>query len=216
MGLIPKFKAIDLFPSGSKITTNFGWDIGPKDVSKIDPNGEIWPRIHHAIDRISTGFMKVPFNYCRGYFIEKDKDFDYSVLRLIIDNCELRILHINKNEIDKETKKKMDNGQLLIKNDYIAPCGNTGMSFDTNGGDGRHAHYSFYIPCDLFDTELDNKFGKYWKEDLSKSMSKQYGKLFDQQISNRGIIWINSFAIKKWDKYWNKNMIIINTEKVFE
>jgi len=218
---IPKFKSIDLLPSGSQVTVNFGWDIGPKNVDELqkDIEPKIWPRIHHAIDeksKLIKDMMAVPFDITNATWIPVEPTFKYSVLRLINDSCELRILHINENEFDSTTFNKIQTKQKLKKGLPLAPCGNTGISFGEN--DGRHVHYSFYMTPGIlaYENEMNDKFGYYWKEDKTKDLAIRYGQRFVDQIASRGIIWMNSFAIKKWDRYWGRNMYILNTKKVFE
>jgi hypothetical protein len=218
---LPRFKSLDLLPSGSKVTTNFGWDIGPKNVDELQKDLEVkvWPRIHHAIDEVGPGIMVVPFDCDSTEWIPKDSA-GCSELRLIKNDetgkpvYELRLLHINEKEIDKDTFVLIKNKKGLKKGTKLAPCGNTGLSFGDNGG--YHVHYSFYCMPGIFDKELDDRFGDYWKENKTKDLTTQYGKPFTNQIALRAIIWINSYAVKRWDRLWSRNMIILNTKKVFE
>lgn len=215
---IPKFRSIDLLPNGSEVTTGFGWDIGPKNVDELQKNitPKVWPRIHHAIDEIGTGEMTIPFDCDLGEWIAIEPTFKYSVLRLIKDSCELRILHINENEFNKDALQLIKTKRKLKKGLRLAPCGNTGISFGENCG--RHVHYSFYMNPGIpaYEEEMNNKFGFYWKEDKTKDLAVRYGQRFIDQVASRGIVWMNSYCIKKWDKYWGRNMCILNTKKVFE
>lgn len=207
------FKAITLFPEGSQVTTGFGWDVGPKNVKDIDPLGKVWPRIHPAIDRVGPGDMRNPIESTRVEWRDSDSGGN-SLLRLIGNNCELRLLHINKSEFDKDTWEYLQKKKNIQKGMRIAPCGNTGISFGNDGG--RHVHYSFLIVPGVFDSELNNKFGEYWNENKYSDLVIKYGDAFTAQCKTRAISWINSYALRYWDRYWGRSMIVLNTEKVFE
>ena len=206
---MPRFKALDLLPSGSVVTTGFGWDSGP--VGNKHP--EVWPRIHHAIDRAGPGIMTVPVTFDFAQWIPKDS-LGCSVLRLINPREELRLLHINVSEMEPVTLDKLIQGKPLNKLDKIAPCGNTGMSFGDNGG--RHVHYTYMVLPGSYDDELIERFGDCWKQDKIPSMLANFGPDVARQIKARRISWMNSYVVCKVDPYWEKLMYVMNTEMVFE
>ena len=207
MKYLPRFNLINLLPNGSQLTTPFGWDIGPKNGSM-----SIWPRIHHAVDRVGPGFISVPFDMTSSAFIEKDSQ-GCSEVRLFFNYGELRILHINKNEILTESLERLINNKPFLQGEKLGPCGNTGISIGNN--DGRHIHYSFIIEKEYYDEDISNRFGEWWKKDDIPQLKEKYGQLFTNQVKQRAISMMNSYAIIKLDPFWKKEVIILNTEKVF-
>jgi hypothetical protein len=216
---LPRFKSKDIFQGPYTMSPGFGWDAGDADCKKWDPDGKIWPRIHVANDYQSARLIHAPVDFYWTDLIDKDAQ-GCSVMRLCSElngwDCtlEIRMLHINVREVDKVLVSNIRKHQIIKKGTIIAPTGNTGMSFGTNGG--RHLHCLVLIIPKIYDEDMNCRFGNLWRKDDSEEMERKYGAPFLAQKKMRGITKINSFALWKYDAYWKREMMVLNISKIFD
>lgn len=202
-----QFTALDLMPGGSEVTTGFGWDVGPENADPLT-----WPRIHHAIDRYGPGDICAPFDAGVARWIARDS-LGCSVLRLMSGQAELRLVHINPPELDPDFFSLAFKMRPIPKGMRLGPCGNTGVSYGKNAG--RHLHYLYMVMPGAFSQELTT-LAPGWEKNDMPDLSKVHGIAFDREIDKRVIVSMNESVIRRWDPYWGREMLVLNTEKLFE
>jgi hypothetical protein len=179
----------EVFFPGSTVTTRFGWD--------TDPPG---PRIHHAIDRAGSGIVHSPIAASSSAWIDNDAQA-CSVIRLIIDGGELRLLHFIRSELVEDTLQDLLKGASIEAGQPLGPTGNHGLSIPSKGGTGRHVHYSLVLKPGAYDKDLADHFGPGWKNDWSADYRAKYGRAYIEEAAKRGVRWANDSIIAKADPY---------------
>jgi hypothetical protein len=193
-----------MFP-GSSITTGFGWD------KMTFPKA---PRIHHAIDRAGKGNIFCPIDAGRVKWLDEDSN-GCSVLRLIGDGIEIRMLHFIKDEVNPAVMDAVANKSALAISTVIGPAGNKGQSVSTvKGGSGRHLHYQTMLEPGVHDRFLASVRAD-WDVDNTKVFTAQYGKLFTAEVKKRGIWWMNDYVIFKHDAISASEKYVIDSTVFF-
>lgn len=197
------------FFSGSIITTPFGWDRGPADAANLDPCGNVWPRLHHAIDRFGREVVESPIDAEAVIFLPRDAQGN-SVLRLIGDDAEARLYHFRQAEFSDEAAAAIETGGKLAMGAPIAPAGDVGLGFG-----GAHLHYSIILWPGAYDDFLKEALGDEWDIDRTAAMAAQYGKPFLGQIAQRRVKWMNDAIIARVDPFSGRLGYFVDSWRIF-
>jgi hypothetical protein len=188
---------LDIDPSvflpGSQIAVGFGWD--PCTFKNR-------PRIHTAIDRAGMGIVRSPIAAEKTAWIDNDAEY-CSVFRLFFAGGELRMLHFIRGELDSGALAAALVGAGLEIGAPIGPTGNHGLSVSSNGGNGRHVHYSIILEPGVYNDDLEARLGASWNSDYSANFRAKYGPAFIDQVKQRCITWMNTKVIARHDPYYN-------------
>jgi hypothetical protein len=182
-----------VFLSNSQVTTGFGWD--PYTFKNR-------PRIHPAIDRAGRGIVRSPLKARRAIWIDDDAE-GCSVLRLLFEGGELRLLHFIRGELDSGALAAAIAGAGLEIGSPLAPTGNHGLSVSSGKGDGRHVHYSLVLEPGAYDDDLLARIGQIWNSDYTSTYRARYGQSFIVDAAKRGITWMNAHVIARHDPYYD-------------
>jgi hypothetical protein len=218
--LLEQFPCIDFFPRSS-ITLNYGID------AKTFPGK---PRIHPIdralpldLDRRYQEFpVYVPCIYKKTKWIDDDGTGcaqtgrpGNSVLRLLGDGFEVRILHFRKEEMSEEFRALMIQELPAFPGDPIGPAGNKGLSIGLNGHSGRHIHYELILEPGKYDDDLTEKYGGLeWKKDYLPAYVNEYGSKLELDRLRRRVSWMNSQVIARIDPGYGKLMYSVNSYKL--
>jgi len=197
----------DFYPA-SKVSTGFGWDIGPPTRAELDPSGAIWPRIHYGTDRHGAGLISCPINTLKTKWVRQDGNGN-SVLRLIGDGVEVRMYHLNEPELDSSTRALVLQGLPIDKGATIGPSGNTGRSF------GRHLHYEVIAFPGTLDDALRRKYADLWDADKVPFYIDQYGGPFVRDVKKYRIRWMNDLALCRIDPYMAREVYLLDSRSIF-
>jgi hypothetical protein len=148
--------------------------------------------------------VRVPCHYHQTKWIDDD-GLGNSMLRLIGEDFELRMLHFFRAEISEEFAALMIQGLPAQCGDVIGPAGNMGVSF------GRHVHYALILAPGRFDDELIQAFGYEWDKDKLPGLVAQYGPALEQDRRARRIAWMNENVVARIDPYWGRESYQVNS-----
>jgi len=142
-----------------------------------------------------------------------DNGAGVSILRLIGEGFELRLLHLLREELFPDTRALILNGLPIDKGSIIGPAGNYGLSVSNFGGSGRHVHYSLTLEKGIYDSDLDEKWGNLWKKNDKDNLIKKYGPYLKEDMKNRGggIKLMNNFLHEYIDPFMKKESYIVDS-----
>lgn len=208
------------FRPGAKRTTGFGIDTTTTQYTPL--------RIHLAIDSArsnSTGYkIFAPFDIERTEYY-----FDYGSFGTLLFlytkyGFHIRIAHIEKTSFGFESWKRIESEKGYAAGEFIAECGNEGLSF------GRHAHVEivsngneFTILDDIIKEKFQNPnmYNNYSEEQInqvidSSGLDRIEGwKLYESEYKRRKIKILNDYIGYRVDYHTQEDRMFYNSMAVF-
>lgn len=210
------------FRPGAKRTTGFGIDTTTTQYTKL--------RIHLAIDSArsnSTGYkIFAPFEIVKTEYLEDYLNFGTLLLLYTRYGFHIRIAHIAPEDFSSpENLEKARAGEGFKASEYIADCGEAGLSF------GKHAHVEVVSnenDFTILDDILKEKYGEseslyknYSDEEIqgyldSASLdSKEGWDLYEKEYSKRRMKILNDYIGYRRDYYTGEDRMFYNSMAIF-
>lgn len=208
------------FRPGAKRTTGFGIDTTTTQYTPL--------RLHLAIDSAksnSTGYkIFAPFDISRTEYFDDYPSFGTLLILYTDYGFQIRIAHIEEKNFDLGTIKRVRNNDSFNAGEFIADCGNAGLSF------GIHAHVEVVSNENDFTILDDILLEKYSKADLYKNYtdkeiqdyidsasldSKKGWELYQYEYKRRKIKIINDYLGYRVDYHTQEDRMFYSSMAIF-
>lgn len=208
------------FRPGAKRTTGFGIDTTTTQYTPL--------RLHLAIDSArsnSTGYkIFAPFDIERTEYHMDYSSFGTLLFLYTKYGFHIRIAHIERDTFGVESWNRIENGAGYRAGDFIAECGNAGLSF------GKHAHVEvvsndndFTILDDILKEKFQdsNMYKNYTEDQIRQRIesagldSKEGWELYEYEYRRRKIKIINDYIGYRVDYHTGEDRMFYNSMAVF-
>jgi hypothetical protein len=206
MKLLDYFSS-DIFFKESFIKHQFGIGIDASEYPKVLMTKRALPK--EIKNEYYSYPIKCPCNTIKTKWLDDDGEGN-TLLRLIGDGYELRLFHLNREELNQETRAYILNGLPINKGDSIGSIGSN-IKYEIYDYSGRNLEYMLLLYPNYFDDDLKEKWGDYWMSDARKELINKYGVMLANDFIYKNIHKINGCMYSCIDKITKKLVYVVDS-----